>query len=273
MTEIMGVLNVTPDSFSDGGTHEAAEPQQRCASAVAAAERMVAEGATIIDVGGESTRPGAQRIPQAEELERVAPVVEQLLARGIRVSLDTMNAATAATCLELGDVIINDVSGGRADPEMLPLVARTGATYVLSHWRGHSVVMNDLADYDDPGSEILAELIGMRDRALAAGLNAEQIILDPGLGFAKDHDDNWAVLQRLDDFLALGHPLLIGVSRKRFMGALLPETAPILERDLPTAVVSALCAERDVWGVRVHNVAASATAIAVTRSWRAGKQQ
>lgn len=273
MTELMAVLNVTPDSFSDGGSYEAETVEQRTEKAVTAARQMIAAGATIIDVGGESTRPGAERVPQPEEAARVVPVVAQLVRESIRVSVDTMNSATAAACLEQGDVIINDVSGGRSDRDMLPLMARSGATYILSHWRGHSVVMNSLANYDSAGAEILAELTQMRDHAVAAGLQREQIILDPGLGFAKDHNDNWAVLQRLDDFQALGHPLLIGVSRKRFMGALLPETAPVTDRDLPTAIVSALCAERDVWGVRVHNVAASATALAVVAAWRAGRMQ
>lgn len=276
--ELMGVLNITPDSFSDGGRFEADDDAARAAAALAAAERMLAEGATIIDVGGESTRPGAERIPQAEELARVLPVVAALTAAGITVSVDTMNAATAAACLDAaaagtGEVIVNDVSGGRADAGMLGLVAERGARFVLSHWRGHSVVMNELAVYDDPASEVLGELVEMRDRALAAGIAPERIILDPGFGFAKDRDDNWAILNRLDDFLALGHPLLVGVSRKRFMGALLDPDAPVADRDLPTAIVSALCAERGVWGVRVHDVAASRTALDVVAAWQAGAQR
>ena len=282
-THLMAVLNVTPDSFSDGGSYEAATPAERTEMALAAARRMLDEGATIIDVGGESTRPGASRVPQAEEAERVVPVVAALVAEGVDVSVDTMNAATAAACLDApagapggvapGEVIINDVSGGLADPAMLGLVAERGARFILSHWRGHSVVMNDLAVYDDTVAEVLAELVQMRDRAVAAGIAPERIIVDPGLGFAKDRDDNWAILQRLDDFQALGHELLIGASRKRFMGALLAPDAPIADRDLPTAVVSALCAERGVWGVRVHDVAATKTALDVVAAWRAGAQR
>ncbi len=267
--QLMAVCNVTPDSFSDGGTHEA-PPAERTQSAVNYAKQQVALGATIIDVGGESTRPGAARVPQAEEAARVVPVVAALLAEGIEVSVDTMNAATADACLQLGDVYINDVSGGLADDQMLATVAKHDARYILSHWRGHSVVMNDLATYDDTASEVLAELTQMRDRAVAAGIRAERIILDPGLGFAKDRDDNWAILQHLDQFNSLGHPLLIGASRKRFTGALLAPDAPVTDRDLPTAIISALCAERGVWGVRVHNTEATRVAFDIVRAWRNG---
>ena len=272
-TELMGVLNVTPDSFSDGGSYEASTPEQRTQGALEAAAAMIEAGATIIDVGGESTRPGATRVPQEEECARVLPVVEALVAQGIRVSVDTMYAATADACLDAkgpGEVIINDVSGGLADAEMLPVAAERQARFILSHWRGHSVTMNDLAIYDDTAAEVLAELTQMRDHAVDAGIAPDRIILDPGLGFAKDGNDNWAILKRLDDFQQLGHDLLLGVSRKRFLGALLEEDAPVTDRDLPTAVISALCAERGVWGVRVHNVTASRTAMDVVESWRAG---
>ncbi|WP_225735934.1 dihydropteroate synthase [Gulosibacter chungangensis] len=271
-TEIMAVLNVTPDSFSDGGSVEAASADARTARAVEKALRMVDQGATIIDVGGESTRPGAQRVPQVEESARVVPVVQELVRAGITVSVDTMYAATAAACLEAGDVFINDVSGGLADDAMLQTVAEREGRFILSHWRGHSVVMNDLAVYEDAADEIKTELLQMRDRAVDAGVKSERIVLDPGLGFAKDRDDNWAVLQKLDEFLALGHPLLIGVSRKRFMGALLEPDAHVHERDLPTAIVSALCAERGVWGVRVHNVEATKVALDVVSAWQQGRQ-
>ena len=276
--ELMAVLNVTPDSFSDGGRHEAPTAAERTASALATARGLLDDGATIIDVGGESTRPGASRVPQAEEAARVVPVVAALVAEGVVVSVDTMNAATAAACLDAaagapGEVIVNDVSGGLADDAMLGLVADRGARFILSHWRGHSVVMNELAVYDDTASEVLAELVSMRDRAVDAGVARERIILDPGLGFAKDRDDNWAILRRLDDLLALGHPLLIGVSRKRFMGALLAPDAPVADRDLPTAIVSALCAERGAWGVRVHDAASTRVAFDVVAAWRAGAQR
>lgn len=272
-TEIMAVLNVTPDSFSDGGSVEGSSVGERTARAVEKALRMVDQGATIVDVGGESTRPGAQRVPQEEESARVVPVVEELVRAGVTVSVDTMYAATAAACLDAGDVFINDVSGGLADEAMLRTVAERDGRFVLSHWRGHSVVMNDLAVYENAADEIKTELLQMRDRAVEAGVSAERIVLDPGLGFAKESDDNWAVLQRVDEFMSLGHPLLIGVSRKRFMGALLEEGAHVFERDLPTAIVSALCAERGVWGVRVHNVEVTKVALDVVSAWRRGRQR
>lgn len=272
-TRIMAVLNVTPDSFSDGGRFERDDPDARAEAALAEAERVIGEGAEIIDVGGESTRPGAERVPQEEECARVLPVVRALAAQGVEVSVDTMYAETAAACLEAGARYINDVSGGLADERMLELVAAADAPFILSHWRGHSIRMNDLADYRDPGAEILAELLQMRDAAVARGVRPERIILDPGLGFAKDADHNWSVLERLPDFLAAGHPLLIGASRKRFLGAMLPDGAPTLDRDLPTAVISALCAEREVWGVRVHDVRSTRIAIEVAESMRAGRQR
>ena len=269
--ELMAVLNVTPDSFSDGGRFEGA-PSDRTSQAVAAARRAIEEGATIIDVGGESTRPGAERVPQPEERARVVPVVKALVEQNIRVSVDTMYAATAAECLELGDVIINDVSGGLADPDMLATVAAYGAEFILSHWRGHSLTMNDFAVYDDPARDMLTEIRQMRDRAVAHGIAPERIILDPGLGFAKDRDDNWAILNQLEQLADEPHRILIGVSRKRFMGALLPDDAPMNDRDLPSAIVAALAAERGVWGVRAHNVAATRTAFDVVDAWRHGAQ-
>lgn len=269
---IMAVLNITPDSFSDGGSVERATPSERTDAAVAKARDLVADGAAIIDVGGESTRPGATRVPQDEEARRVLPVVEALADAGIAVSVDTMYAATARDALALtnGTAMINDVSGGLADDAMLPLLADTGAAFILSHWRGHSIVMNDLADYVDPASEILAELAQARDAAVRAGLRPGQITLDPGLGFAKRAADNWAVLGNLDRFADLGHPLLIGASRKRFTGDLLVDDAPVTDRDLPTAIISALCARERVWAVRVHNVAATRVALDVVANWRAG---
>lgn len=270
--ELMAVLNVTPDSFSDGGRFERSSAAERTAAAVVAARAAMAAGATIIDVGGESTRPGAERVPQPQERERVVPVVAALLDEGIPVSVDTMYAATAADCLELGPVLVNDVSGGLADPAMLGVVADADAEFVLSHWRGHSVIMNDLAVYDDAAADMLRELRGLRDRAVEAGIAPERIVLDPGLGFAKRADDNWAILSALGDLVAEPHRILIGASRKRFVGALLDEAAPVADRDLPTAILTALCAERGVWGVRVHDVAASRIALDVVASWRAGRE-
>ena len=270
--ELMAVLNVTPDSFSDGGRFEAAEEDARTDAAVTAARAAIANGATLIDVGGESTRPGAERVPQPEERGRVVPVVAALLAERIPVSVDTMYAATAAECLELGPVLINDVSSGLADPDMLGVVADAGAELVVSHWRGHSITMNDLAVYDDPAAEMLAELRTLRDRAMAAGIAPERIILDPGLGFAKNRDDNWAILHALDALVAEPHRILIGASRKRFVGALVDDDT-MHARDLPTAVLSALCAERGVWGVRVHDVAANRIALDVVDAWTHGRQR
>lgn len=267
---VMGVLNVTPDSFSDGGAFERPDPRARSEAALARAEELLGLGADLIDVGGESTRPGAGRVPQAEEAARVLPVVRALAERGVPVSVDTMYARTAAEALAAGARMINDVSGGMADPDMLPVLAEHDAPFVLSHWRGHSIVMDGLADYADPAREIAEELARARDAATARGLRPERIVLDPGLGFAKRPEHNWAVLRELDRFLALGHPLLIGHSRKRFLGELLAPGAPVAERDLPSAIVSALCARRGVWGLRVHDVAATAVALDVVDHWRGG---
>lgn len=271
---IMGILNVTPDSFSDGGALERDTASERTAAATRRARELVDAGAAIIDVGGESTRPGAERVAQSEEAARVLPVVEALAEAGVAVSVDTMNAATAREALRAtdGTAIINDVSGGLADEAMLPLVAETGATYIVSHWRGHSVVMNELADYADPAAEILAELARLRDAAVEAGVRPERIVLDPGLGFAKRASDNWAVLAHLERFAALGHPVLVGHSRKRFTGELLRPDAAVADRDLPTAVISALCAmsPAPVWGLRVHDVAGTHVALDVVDAWRAG---
>lgn len=264
---IMGVLNVTPDSFSDGGQLERDDPRERVIAAVEKAERMLAQGADVIDVGGESTRPGAQRVPQAEESARVLPVVRELAARGVAVSVDTMYAQTARDVIDAGAKLINDVSGGMADEGMLPLLAERGVPFVLSHWRGHSIHMDALADYDDqadPAAQIADELARARDAAVARGVDPEGIVLDPGLGFAKRPEHNWAVLRGLGRFRALGHPLLIGHSRKRFTAELLPPDAPAEARDLPTAIISAMCAREGVWGLRVHDVPATAIAIEIT---------
>lgn len=259
----MGVLNITPDSFSDGGRYA------RLDDAVAHAAELVAQGADLIDVGGESTRPGAPRVPTREEQGRVLPVIRELTARGIRTSVDTMNASTAQAAVAAGARWINDVSGGLADPAMFAVAAETGSGFMLSHWRGHSADMNSRARYRDAAYDVRDEIAAQLDAALAAGVPRESIVVDPGLGFAKNHEHNWRILARLDVLLELGQPVLIGASRKRFIGSLLPDGAPMEERDLPTAVVSALAAQAGVWGVRVHDVAATRRALDVVQAWDA----
>jgi dihydropteroate synthase len=264
VTVIMGVLNVTPDSFSDGGKWASVD------AAVAHAVELTEQGADLVDVGGESTRPGAPRIPVDEELRRVLPVISQLAARGIRTSIDTMNAATARAAVTAGATWINDVSGGQADPDMLGTAAELGCGYLLSHWRGHSASMNDLARYTDAATDVRDELAAQVARALDAGIHGSALVVDPGLGFAKNHEHNWRILGRIDLLEELGFPVLLGASRKRFLGALLPDEAPVLDRDLPTAVISALAARAGVWGVRVHDVRSTRLALDVVEQWRAG---
>ncbi|MGH3487704.1 MAG: dihydropteroate synthase, partial [Actinopolymorphaceae bacterium] len=213
----MGVLNVTPDSFSDGGRW--LEPDR----AIAHGHELLTEGADVVDVGGESTRPGAPRPPVEEELRRVLPVVRALASDGALVSIDTMRAGVARAAVEAGAVVVNDVSGGLADPAMLPYVATSGASYICMHWRGHSDQMQARATYGDVVADVVAELRGRRDEALAAGIPAERIAIDPGIGYAKTADHNWAVLAALDEVVRLGHPVLVGGSRKRFLGALLAD--------------------------------------------------
>jgi dihydropteroate synthase len=266
VTLIMGVLNVTPDSFSDGGKWTSVD------AAVEHGVLMAEQGAELIDVGGESTRPGAPRVPVDEELGRVLPVVRELSARGIRVSIDTMNAATARAVVEAGASWINDVSGGQADPAMLGTAAELGCGYFLSHWRGHSANMNALARYTDAATDVRDELRAQVDRALDAGVHGSQLVVDPGLGFAKNHEHNWRILGRIDLIEELGFPVLIGASRKRFLGGLLPDDAPVADRDLPTAVVSALAARAGVWGVRVHDVASTRLALDVVEQWKSGSR-
>ena len=250
-TLVMGVVNVTPDSFSDGYP----EPE----AAVQHGLRLLAEGADLLDVGGESTRPGAGRVDESEELRRALPVVRSLSAAGARVSNDTTRAAVAAAALEAGAQVVNDVSGGLADPAMLPLVAEAGVPYVVMHWRGHSADMQSRATYHDVTAEVCAELVQRRDAALAAGVDGERIVLDPGLGFAKEPEHSWALLRALPALIGLGHPLLVGASRKGFLGALLGE-AP---RDHATAAVTVLAAQAGAWAVRVHDVRPSADAVRV----------
>jgi dihydropteroate synthase len=268
-TLVMGVLNVTPDSFSDGGRYLDAD------AAVAHGLLLRDAGADIIDVGGESTRPGAVRVDAVVEAERILPVIEGLAALGVPVSVDTMRAGTAAAAVESGACIVNDVSGGLADPEMYAVVADLAVPYVAMHWRAHSDRMAELARYEDVVDEVLAELELRVAAATAAGVDPARIVLDPGLGFAKDADHNWALLHELPRLMDLGFPVLVGASRKRFLGALLagPEGEPrsIEGRDAATDAVSAIAAAQGVWGVRVHDVAASGDAVRVAAAWRRGR--
>lgn len=261
MTLVMGIVNVTPDSFSDGGRY--LDPEQ----AVVHARRLLAEGASLIDVGGESTRPGAQRVSEEAERARVVPVVQALAADGIRVSVDTMRASVAGAAISAGAAIVNDVSGGQADPDMVAVVADSGADFVVMHWREHSVGMQQHAVYADVVSDVISELLVQRDAALAAGIPAERIILDPGLGFSKSWDHNWTLLRHLDRFQHLGHRLLIGASRKAFLGELLGGREP-QGRDGATAAVSFWSALHDVWAVRTHDVLTQSDAVAVARRLR-----
>jgi dihydropteroate synthase len=257
----MGVVNVTPDSFSDGGYWF--EP----AAAIAHGRALAAEGADLVDIGGESTRPGAERPSVQEELRRVLPVVEALSDEDVMVSVDTMRAEVAAQALDAGATLVNDVSGGLADPDMVPLVAERACHYVAMHWRGHSTQMQSRAVYDDVVREVCAELADRRDGILAGGVAPEHLVLDPGLGFAKHAPHNWALLAHLDALLALGQPVLVGASRKTFLGRIgVPEGAdprPPADRDAATAVTSVVCAGAGVWGVRVHDVTGTRDAFAV----------
>lgn len=265
-TLVMGILNVTPDSFSDGGRWADA------ASGVERGCRLHADGADIVDVGGESTRPGAGRITVEEELGRVVPVVQGLVAAGVPVSIDTMRAEVADACVSAGAVLVNDVSGGQADPAMLPWLATCDVPYVAMHWRGPSDVMEDLATYADVVAEVRDELAARVDALAEAGVDPERVVLDPGLGFAKRSPHNWELLRHLDALAQLGCPLLVGASRKRFLGDLLAdetgEPRAFDGRDAAGDAVTALAAAAGVWGVRVHEVRASRDAVLVARAWR-----
>ncbi|MCQ6272411.1 dihydropteroate synthase [Pseudarthrobacter sp. R1] len=259
-TLVMGIVNVTPDSFSDGGKHATAD------TAIAAGLRMFYAGADIIDVGGESTRPGAEDVSPEEEQQRVIPVIEALVKAGALVSIDTVRASTAAAALKAGAAIINDVSGLTIEPEMAELVASSKAPYILTHRRGDARTMNSLAEYKDVAGEVVAELAGVRDKLYAAGVSQDQIIIDPGLGFAKNDAQNWELLQNLDQLESLGHRLLVGASRKRFLGTLLTvagKSAAPQERDAATAAITAISAYRGAWAVRVHDVGPSLDAVKV----------
>ena len=249
---VMGILNVTPDSFSDGGQYA------DLPDAISRAELMTAEGASIIDVGGESTRPGAERISVQMELTRVIPVIEELVARGMYVSIDTMRAEVARAAVTAGAKMINDVSGGLADPDMLTTVAELGVPVILMHWRGPSKTMQEDISYDNVVIDVCAELQQQVDKALAAGVAKNNIMLDPGIGFGKTFEHNWELLHQLEALQALGFPVLVGVSRKRFLGALLAQADGTLRlerhRDTASAVIAAQILRWGAWGVRVHSV-------------------
>ena len=266
-TLVMGVLNVTPDSFSDGGRWTGVD------AALDHARALVAAGADIVDVGGESTRPGATRVPADEERRRVLPVVRELAAEGVRVSVDTMNAATAAAALEAGADIVNDVSGGLADPDMPRVAAEGGRTFVAMHWRGFLEAGPSRSRYDDVVADVRAELERRVEALVDAGVAREALVLDPGIGFSKGGLQNWQVLAGLHEIAGLGLPVLVGASRKRFLADLLPAGAPVADRDPATAVVSVLAAQAGAWGVRVHDVAGTRAALDVLGAWREGTRQ
>jgi dihydropteroate synthase len=261
---VMGVVNVTPDSFSDGG---------RWFDTTAAVKHgldLVAEGADLVDVGGESTRPGATRVDEAEELRRVIPVVRGLASEGAVVSVDTMRASVAEQSLAAGAALVNDVSGGLADPAMIPVVADAGAPFVVMHWRGFLQGGNVQGVYEDVVTEVVDELHARVEAVLAGGIAPDRIVVDPGLGFSKEAEHDLVLLAHLDRLRTLGHPLLVAASRKRFLGRVLagPEGAPppARERDAATAAVSALAAHSGAWAVRVHEVRATADAVRVARA-------
>ena len=267
MTLVMGIVNVTPDSFSDGGRFLDAD------SAIAHGLSLRQQGADILDVGGESTRPGSERVDPAVEQERVLPVVRALAEAGVYVSIDTMNASTAAAAVEAGARLVNDVSGGLADPGLLAAVAASGADIALGHWRGPSADMYARAAYADVAAEVIAELSGRVDAAAAAGIPPSRVIVDPGIGFGKKGEQNWATLRATERIAAMGHRVLIGTSRKRFLAETLgaaggdPSDVSESRRDLATAVTSVLAAQAGAWAVRVHDVAATRDALSVATAW------
>ncbi|WP_226913301.1 dihydropteroate synthase [Gephyromycinifex aptenodytis] len=258
---VMGIVNVTPDSFSDGGRW--LDPE----AAVQHGRLLAEQGADILDVGGESTRPGSRRPDEAEELRRVLPVVAALARARLRVSVDTMRASVAAAAVEAGAEIINDVSAGLADPQMAGLIAQTGVQYIAMHWRGHGDSMQQRASYQDVFAEVTGELLTQCRALEAAGVRREQIVLDPGLGFAKTPEHNWQLMARLHEFTQLGYPVLLGASRKTFLGRLGKnadaEPVPPEQRDAATAATSLLAAQAGVWGVRVHDVPSTCAALGV----------
>lgn len=272
---VMGVVNVTDDSFSDGGRF--LDPDRAIAHGV----RLAADGASIVDVGGESTRPGATRVDSGVEISRIAPVVKALAGQGLVVSIDTMHAGVACAALENGAQIVNDVSGGRADPDMARAVADAGVPWILMHWRSVAADRpHDVPDYGDVVADVRAELLASVDAAVAAGVDPANLVIDPGLGFAKSAEHNWALLRALPELVGTGIPVLVGASRKRFLGTLLADDEgsprPPDGRETATAVISALAARHGAWGVRVHDVRGSVDALKVVEAWegiQAGQQR
>jgi len=240
---VMGILNVTPDSFADGGRHHEFD------AAVQRGLEMVAEGVDIIDVGGESTRPGADRVSQEEEIARTIPVITELAKHGATISIDTMRASTARAAVNAGAAMINDVSGGLADDAMLQTAAELKVPYIAMHWRGQSKDMNSKAVYGDVVNEVIAELNERIDAALDAGIHKDKLIVDPGIGFAKDVEHNWAIIDAIDRFVAMGYPVLVGASRKRFLGGDSPD-----QREQATIELTKRLGTTGVWAVRVHSV-------------------
>ena len=239
----MGILNITPDSFADGGKFNSFD------SAVKHAREMVAEEADIIDIGGESTRPGADRVSEEEEISRVIPVITELAKDGVRMSIDTMRASTARAAIQAGAQIINDVSGGLADPEMLTTAAQLKVPFIAMHWRGQSKDMNSMANYDDVVKDVISELQERISAALDAGITKDNLIIDPGIGFAKTANQNWEIINQIHEFVALGYPVLIGASRKRFLGELTPD-----ERESASVALTSRLSTSGIWAVRVHSV-------------------
>lgn len=259
-TLVMGVLNVTPDSFSDGGKFTSTE------KAIQHGKQMVIDGADIVDIGGESTKPGAQRVSVQEELDRVIPVIAELAKDGISLSIDTMRAEVAVEAVKAGACLINDVSGGKADPEMFNFLNSNSLPYIMMHWRGHSTEMMNLTEYDDVLLDVCDELQNQVNAAVTAGVEISRIVLDPGIGFAKTVDQNWPLLAGIYEFQDLGLPLLIGASRKKFLGELLADNGQVrdvADREAATTAITTLMAAQSVWAVRVHEVKPSSDAIKV----------
>lgn len=268
---VWGVLNVTPDSFSDGGLFESAD------KAIEQGVLLRSQGADVVDIGGESTRPGAERVGVEVELQRVLPVISGLVDRGVMVSVDTMRAEVAREAVGCGASIVNDVSGGRADPDMHSTVAKLGVPYVVMHWRGHSVLMNQQAVYHDSVSEVRGEIDQQVRAAIASGIEPGCIVVDPGIGFAKEPEHNWDLLRSLDVLTEMGFPILVGASRKRFLGALLANAEGLARettgRDVATAVLSARLADAGIWGLRVHDVRSTVDALKVSLAMRREEAQ